>query len=152
MSDDFEAAGTTANPAVWPLTTSTHVESGLAWFGAGNRYLRLTGGGTRCLSANWGAQLNGRTSTFAFDYYEPSTSSNSLTLGYSAGNADINTAEAFARIALTAGNIAMSSATGTVLAATGTLSYPRDRRLTFSLALNHTNVEDTGALVLRDAT
>ena len=140
MSDDFEAAGTTANAAIWPLTTSTHVESGLAWFGSGNRYLRLTGGGTRCLSATWGTQLNGRTSTFAFDYYEPSASSNSLTLGYSAGNADINTAEAFARIALTAGSIAMSSTTGTVLTATGILSYPRDRRLTFSLALNHTNV------------
>lgn len=140
MSDDFEAAGTTANPAIWPLTTSTHVESGLAWFGSTNRYLRLTGGGTRCLSASWGAQLNGRTSTFAFDYYEPSTSSNSLTLGYSAGNADINTAEAFARIALTGGIISMSSTTGTVVTATGILSYPRDRRLTFSLALNHTNV------------
>src|SRR6185369_6631648 len=109
MSDDFEAAGTTANPTIWPLTTSTHVESGLTYFGAGSRYLRLTGGSTRALSANWGTQLNGQPSTFAFDYYEPSTSANTLTLGYSAGNADINTAEAFVRIALTGGSISMSS-------------------------------------------
>jgi hypothetical protein len=81
--------------------------------------------------------LNGQPSTFAFDYYEPSTSANTLTLGYSAGNADINTAEAFVRIALTGGSISMSSATGTVLTATGTTTYPRDRRLTFSLMLNH---------------
>ena len=139
MSDNFEAAGTTVNSTTWPLNAATHVESGLNYFGAGNRYLRLTAGSTKCLSANWGSQLIGRPSTFAFDFYEPSTSADTLTLGYSAGSADINTAEAFVRIGLTAGNITMVSATGTVLTATGTLTYPRDRRLTFSLALNHTN-------------
>ena len=60
-----------------------------------------------------------------------------MTLGY-AGGSDINAAGAFARIALTAGSISMSSASGVVLTATSTLTYPRDRRLTFSLALNDT--------------
>ena len=138
MSDDFEAAGTTVNSTNWPLSYSTHVESGQTWFGDGNRYLRLTGGSTEALTADWSSQLNGHTSTFAFDYYEPSTSSGSLTLGYSGGNSDINAAQAFARIALTQGGVSMSSASGVVLTATGTIAYPRDRRLTFSLALNHT--------------
>ncbi|HSY19570.1 MAG TPA: alginate lyase family protein [Candidatus Acidoferrales bacterium] len=137
MSDDFEGAGTTVDPTIWPLSLSTHVESGLTWFGATNRYLRLTGGSTEALTVNWSPQLNGQPSTFAFDYYEPSTSSGSVTLGY-AGGSDINAAGAFARLALTAGALSMSSASGVVMTASSTLTYPRDRRLTFSLALNHT--------------
>jgi len=137
MSDDFEAAGSTVDPTLWPLAMSTHVESVETWFGATNRYLRLTGGSTEALTADWSSQLNGQRSTFAFDYYEPSTSSGSVTLGY-AGGTDINAAGAFARIALTAGVISMSSASGTVSTVTGTVTYPRDRRLTFSVALNHT--------------
>src|SRR5882724_6062610 len=82
MSDDFEGVGTTVDTTLWPLSFSTHVESGLGWFGATSRYLRLTGGSTEALTADWSSQLSGHTSTFAFDYYEPSASSGTVTLGY----------------------------------------------------------------------
>lgn len=138
LSDDFEAAGAMVDANLWPLNISTHVESAESWFGVDNRYLRLTGGTTMALSANWAFELAGRPSTFAFDYYEPSLSSNTVTLGFSGGDADINSAEAFARIALTAGTLSVPATTGMVWIATGAATYPRDRRLTFSLALNDT--------------
>ena len=35
MSDNFEGAGSTVDTSIWPLSFTTHVESGQTWFGVG---------------------------------------------------------------------------------------------------------------------
>ena len=137
MSDDFEVPGTAINSSLWPYTAGTQVEAAQTFFGASNHYLSIDGASVKALSANWSAALNGKTSTFAFDFYEPSSSGDGVIIGYAAGTSDINTAGAFARILVGGGVISLAGADGTVLTNAATLTYPRDTRLTFSLALNH---------------
>ena len=137
MSDDFEVPGTAINTSIWPYTAGTRVEANQTFFGASNHYLSIGGGGVKALSANWTTALDGQTSTFAFDFYEPSSSGDGVIIGYAAGTSDINTAGAFARIQVGGGVIGFAGTDGTVLTNSATLSYPRDTRLTFSLALNH---------------
>ena len=138
LSDDFETPGTGINSTLWPYTSGTRMEAVQNFFGASNHCLNIRGAGIKALSANWAAALSGHASTFAFDFYEPSGSGDGVILGYAAGTSDINAAEAFARIQVGAGVVAFSATDGTALTNSGTLPYPRDTRLTFSLALNHT--------------
>jgi hypothetical protein len=136
MSDNFEAGGGTVNSTLWPYTSSTKVESGQNYFGGSNTYFHISGGGVKALSANWSGSLAGKTSTFAFDYYEAATSGDSVVVGYAAGTSDINTAGAYVRISIGAGTISFNATDGTGQTNSGTLTYPRSTRLTFSLALN----------------
>ena len=137
MSDDFEVPGTAINSSLWPYTAGTKVQNTQTFFGSSNHYLNIDGAAFKALSANWSAALNGQSSTFAFDFYEPSSSGDGVIIGYAAGTSDINTAGAFARIIVGGGVITFAGTDGTVLTNSATLTYPRDTRLTFSLALNH---------------
>ncbi len=137
MSDDFEVPGTAINSPLWPYTAGTKVQNTQTFFGSTNHYLNIDGAGFKALSANWSAALNGQSSTFAFDFYEPASSGDGVVIGYAAGTSDINTAGAFARIIVGGGVITFAGTDGTVLTNSATLTYARDTRLTFSLALNH---------------
>ncbi len=137
MSDDFEWEGSTLNATLWPYTAGTRVESGQDYFGVSNACFHVSGGGVKALSANWSPALAGKGSTFAFDYYEPSSSGDYLVAGFAAGTSDINTAGAFVRVSIGGGQINFNATEGTVLTNTTVFTYPRDTRLTFSLALNH---------------
>ena len=136
MSDDFESAGATVNSTLWPYSSATKVTNTESFFGPTNRYLWMNGAGIKALSADWSSRLNDTNSTFAFDYYEPLASGDGLIAGYTAGTSDINTAGAFARVNIGSGSVSLDATDGTSLTNTGTLTYPRDTRLTFSLVLN----------------
>ncbi len=138
LEDNFEWGGAVPNPALWPQVVGATLESSAGYFGSNNSYLRISGAGRKVFSGDWSAQLAGRTSTFAFDYYEPSSSAGYLVTGYAAGTSDINVDGAFARISLAAGTVSFNATAGTSLTNSGTTNYPRDTRLTFSLVLNHT--------------
>jgi hypothetical protein len=141
FEDDFEWGGGVPNPAIWPQVVGATLESSGTYFGSNNTYLRISGAGRKVFSSDWSAQLTGRTSTFAFDYYEPSSSTGYWVTGYAAGTSDINVDGAFARISLAAGVVSLNATEGTWTTNTGTTTYPRDTRLTFSLVLNHTPVD-----------
>ncbi|MEI8042732.1 MAG: alginate lyase family protein [Verrucomicrobiota bacterium] len=136
MSDDFEATGTNVSSTLWPYSSGTRVESGQAYFGSANRYFHVAGANVKAMSANWGPNLKGKTSTFAFDFYEPSSAGDSTVVGYTAGTSDINTAGAYVRISIGSGAIVFDATDGTAQTNSGLLTYPRNTRLTFSLALN----------------
>ena len=141
FEDDFEWGGGVPNPAIWPQVVGATLESSGTYFGSNNTYLRISGAGRKVFSSDWSAQLTGRTSTFAFDYYEPSSSTGYWVTGYAAGTSDINVDGAFARISLAAGAVSLNATEGTWTINTGTTTYPRDTRLTLSLVLNHTPVD-----------
>jgi hypothetical protein len=136
MSDDFEGAGSTVNATLWPYAAGTRVEAGQTYFGASNQYFHVSGAGVKALSADWTAALAGKGSTLAFDYYEPATSGDFLVAGYAAGTSDINTAGAFVRVSIGGGQVSFNATDGTTLTNSALFAYPRDTRLTFSLALN----------------
>ncbi|MGN6552607.1 MAG: hypothetical protein ACTHLW_02595, partial [Verrucomicrobiota bacterium] len=134
MSDDFETGGTALDVLLWPYANTALIDSGQSWFGVSNACFRISGGGVKALSANWSTELAGKGSTFAFDYYEPSNSGDSLVAGYAAGTSDINTAGAFVRVSIGGGQIAFNATDGTTLTSSDVVTYPRDTRLTFSFA------------------